>query len=105
MFGCWCLFAHGRMVAVVQGRAVIVRLDPASRAHALALPDAAPFTPRPGMTMRALVRLPDAVSASRARLRPWLARAHAFAAVDPKLPASSRAVHPARIRGKEARRL
>lgn len=75
MFGCWCLFAHGRMVAVVRDDAVIVRLPREHRARALALRGAARFTPRPGMTMRELVQLPGDVARSRARLRRWLARA------------------------------
>jgi len=82
MFGCWCLFAFGRMVAVVMGDDVIVRLDPASRAWALALPGAGPFTPRPGMRMRELVRLP----AGGARLRAWLERAHRYARATPARP-------------------
>ena len=86
MFGCWCLFAFGRMVAVVMNDDVIVRLDPNSRRRALALPGAAPFTPRPGMTARELVKLPPGAVRSRTRLASWLRVAHAYAAATAKPP-------------------
>jgi|MudIll2142460700_1097286.scaffolds.fasta_scaffold93216_1 TfoX/Sxy family transcriptional regulator of competence genes len=84
MFGCWCLFAFGRMVAVVMNDNIVIRLDPDARRRALELPGAAPFTPRPGMTARELVRLPPSEVRSRARLASWLNAAYEYAATTAK---------------------
>src|SRR5512139_748884 len=99
MFGCWCLFAFGRMLAVVMNDDVIVRLDPDSRLCALELPGASPFTPRPGMTARELVKLPPGEISVRPKLAAWLRIAHEYAVKTAK-PASPRA---ARGRGKKRR--
>ncbi len=79
MFGCPCAFAHGHMFLGTHQDTLLLRLAAADREAFLALPDAAPFTPVPGRTMREYAVATGSLAADPEALAPWVARSLAYA--------------------------
>ena len=79
MFSYPCAFTGGNMFAGLHETRMVLRLDERDRATFLALEGARIFTPMPGRTMREYVVVPDRMLAQREVLRPWVARALAYA--------------------------
>ncbi len=80
MFGYRALFIGGNYATGLFAETWVVRLAPTDLAEALALPDAAPFSPMPGRAMSGWATLPADVVADDSALDAWLTRAFAFAA-------------------------
>ncbi|HLL23529.1 MAG TPA: TfoX/Sxy family protein [Kofleriaceae bacterium] len=93
MFGSTAAFVNDKMYAAVFARSMMVKLDDAARADALALDGAQTFDPlgnRRGM--RTGVLLPEDVMEDPAEMRMWLERAYAYvAALPPKRRAKTKA--------------
>lgn len=79
MFGMPCCFAHGNMFMGLFGESMMLRLPEPERTALTAMPGGGPFEPAPGRVMREYVRVPPALLADPAELRPWVARALAYA--------------------------
>jgi TfoX/Sxy family transcriptional regulator of competence genes len=79
MFGYPAAFTKTQMFASLFQDKMIVRLSNADR-EALGREGARAFEPMPGRPMREYVVVPEAIRDSPSRLRPWLVRAHAYAA-------------------------
>jgi TfoX/Sxy family transcriptional regulator of competence genes len=80
MFGCPAYFVNGNMFAGAHQESIILRLAPEDREALLTEPGAAPFTPMPGRTMKEYVSVPRPIYESDEAFRPWLDKAHKYAA-------------------------
>ena len=83
MFGYPCAFANGNMFAGLFQDKMMLRLADNERASFLKLPGARKFEPMPGRPMREYVEVPEAVLASRAKLKSWLSKSYAYAQAMP----------------------
>jgi TfoX/Sxy family transcriptional regulator of competence genes len=79
MFGCPCVFVSGKLSFFVFGDSLVLRLGEDDREALLAIDGAVPFAPMPGRTSKASVIVPPKLTASDAKLRPWIEKAIAFA--------------------------
>ncbi len=77
MFGMPACFVNGYMFAGVFGRTIMLRLPEAER-EKLLRNGGEPFAPM-GRTMREYVCPPPSLVADRAKLRPWIKKAQAYA--------------------------
>ena len=94
MFGMPACFMNGNMFAGVYGRTIMLRLPEPERER-LIKAGGAPFAPM-GRVMREYVSVPPAFIADRAKLRPWIKKAQAFAASLPaKQPKARKTAAPA----------
>lgn len=78
MFGYPALFVGGNLATGLFADTWMVRLAPADLEELLALPDAVPFAPMPGRTMRGYATLPADVVADDGVLDAWLHRSIAY---------------------------
>jgi TfoX/Sxy family transcriptional regulator of competence genes len=87
MFGYPAAFTNTQMFACVFQDRIMLRLAPADRERALAIPAARLFEPMPGRPMKEYVDLPPAVRADAESLGEWFRAARAYAAsLPPKRP-------------------
>jgi TfoX/Sxy family transcriptional regulator of competence genes len=90
MFGCPCAFAKGNMfMGLIEDR-MMLRLSPGGRAEFLTLDGAKAFEAIPGRPMREYVEVPPSIMHSKARLVPWVRRAHEYARSLPTKPGRGR---------------
>jgi TfoX/Sxy family transcriptional regulator of competence genes len=78
MFGYPAAFTRTQMFASLFQDKMIVRL-PADAREMLGREGGQPFEPMPGRPMREYVVVPETIRQSVSALRPWLAKAHAYA--------------------------
>ena len=86
VFGNPAAFAGDRMFFGVYGESLFLRLGPADREEALAVPGAHPFEPMPGRAMREFVVLPPTLWKDERAARGWVERARIGAAAAPPKP-------------------
>lgn len=79
MFGYPAAFANSQMFACVFQDRIMLRLAPADRERALAMPGACLFEPMPGRPMREYVDLPTAIRADANALAEWFRAGHGYA--------------------------
>ena len=84
MFGYPAAFVNGTMLGGLFQDSMMLRLSPEDLVTFRSDTGAKLFEPMPGRVMREYVVVPTAILKSRAKLRPWLAKALAYTASLPR---------------------
>lgn len=90
MFGYPAAFVNGNMLGGLFQDRMMLRLSPADLETFRADTGAELFEPMPGRVMREYAVVPSAILKSKAKLRPWLARALAYTESLPPKPAKAK---------------